>query len=66
MFIFDCLGKNGRLWKIKGGKARPLPFGFIQNTNYANNGVQRTPTRRHARCLVASLPAPVAPTVRGR
>ena len=30
MFIFDCTGKQGSLWKIKGGKARPLPFGYFQ------------------------------------
>ena len=38
----------------------------IQNQNNANEPIQRTPTRRHARCLVASLPAPFAPAVRGR
>ncbi len=32
MFIFDCMGKNGQLWKIKSGKARSLPFGFIKST----------------------------------
>ena len=32
----------------------------------ANGPVHLTPTRRHAGCLVASLPASVAPTVRGR
>lgn len=31
MFIFDCTGKNGRLWKIKDGKSYPLSFGFFQN-----------------------------------
>jgi len=31
MFIFDCMGKKGRLWKIKAGKARPLSFGFLKN-----------------------------------
>jgi hypothetical protein len=31
-----------------------------------NEPVHLTPTRRHAGCLVASLPASVAPTVRGR
>jgi proteasome lid subunit RPN8/RPN11 len=28
MFIFDCTGRDGRLWKIKDGKAYPLNFGF--------------------------------------
>jgi hypothetical protein len=32
----------------------------------ANGPVHLTPTRRHAGCLVATLPASVAPTVRGR
>lgn len=30
MFIFDCMGKSGNLWKIKGGKAHPLSFGFCK------------------------------------
>jgi hypothetical protein len=45
--------------------AKEPQFDYLQERK-SNNGVQRTPTRRHARCLVASLPAPVAPTVRGR
>lgn len=28
MFIFDCTERKGRLWKIKAGRARPLPFTF--------------------------------------
>jgi proteasome lid subunit RPN8/RPN11 len=31
MFIFDCTGKGGRLWKIKRGRARALTFGFLQD-----------------------------------
>jgi len=31
MFIFDCAGRDGRLWKIKGGKARPLNFDFTSS-----------------------------------
>lgn len=30
MFIFDCMDRKGCLWKIKGGKARSLPFSFCQ------------------------------------
>jgi proteasome lid subunit RPN8/RPN11 len=30
MFIFDCLGRTGRLWRIKGGKARSLEFDFLK------------------------------------
>jgi proteasome lid subunit RPN8/RPN11 len=31
MFIFDCMDRKGCLWKIKGGRARPLPFSFCQD-----------------------------------
>lgn len=31
MFIFDCMDRKGCLWKIKGGKARSLPFGFCKS-----------------------------------
>ena len=31
MFIFDCTEREGRLWEIKGGRARPLLFGFVQD-----------------------------------
>ena len=31
MFIFDCAGKTGCLWKIKDGKAQRLPFRFCQD-----------------------------------
>jgi proteasome lid subunit RPN8/RPN11 len=33
MFIFDCIGKAGSLWKIKGGKAKKLKYVFIQDIN---------------------------------
>jgi hypothetical protein len=40
---------------------------IMRTAKYNPNGpVHLTPTRRHAGCLVASLPASVAPTVRGR
>ncbi|MFA6564543.1 MAG: Mov34/MPN/PAD-1 family protein [Verrucomicrobiia bacterium] len=29
MFIFDCIGRKGRLWRIKQGRARELKFRFI-------------------------------------
>jgi len=41
MLIFDCLGKNGMLWKIKGGKASPLSFGFIKNKRCNQNPSKR-------------------------
>jgi proteasome lid subunit RPN8/RPN11 len=31
MFIFDCIGKEGRLWRIKRRKANPLTFYFLQD-----------------------------------
>ncbi len=31
MFIFDCIGKEGRLWRIKKCKANPLTFRFLQD-----------------------------------
>lgn len=30
MFIFECTAKRGALWRIKGGRARPLPFAFLR------------------------------------
>ncbi len=29
MFIFDCIGRSGRLWRIKGGKAREVKWKFM-------------------------------------
>jgi proteasome lid subunit RPN8/RPN11 len=29
MFIFDCTAKRGGLWRIKSGRACPLPFAFL-------------------------------------
>jgi len=31
MFVFDCIGRTGSLWKIKNGKAKKLKFAFIQD-----------------------------------
>ena len=31
MFIFDCTDRTGSLWKIKGGRARSLPFSFCHD-----------------------------------
>jgi proteasome lid subunit RPN8/RPN11 len=33
MFIFDCIGRKGKLWRIKNGKARQLSFCFFQDAN---------------------------------
>ena len=32
MFVFDCIGKTGSLWKTKNGKVRKLKFAFLQDT----------------------------------
>ena len=32
MFLFDCLGRDGRLWKIRAGRAHPLKFGFVERS----------------------------------
>ena len=29
MFLFDCIGRQGRLWRIRGGRAHPQAFGFV-------------------------------------
>jgi proteasome lid subunit RPN8/RPN11 len=31
MFIFDCIGKKGRLWKIHKGRAQSLKFSFLDD-----------------------------------
>jgi len=33
MFIFDCNGREGRLWKIKKGKARNVKFDFLKHSH---------------------------------
>jgi len=37
MFIFDCTGKTGHLWKIRGGRARRLRHGFAQRSHRPSN-----------------------------
>lgn len=37
MFLFDCIGRDGQLWKIKSGKARRLDFGFLQVSRTSPN-----------------------------
>ena len=32
IFIFDCIGRGGQLWKVKGGRARRVSFGFVHAT----------------------------------
>lgn len=29
MFLFDCIGKTGRLWRIQKGRAKSIEFGFL-------------------------------------
>jgi desampylase len=31
MFIFDCIGGEGRLWKIRSGRARSMKFSFLDH-----------------------------------
>jgi proteasome lid subunit RPN8/RPN11 len=31
MFIFDCVGRQGRLWKIRRRRARSMKFGFLDH-----------------------------------
>ena len=33
MFIFDCIGNEGQLWRIKRGRTHRMPFGFISTTS---------------------------------
>ena len=37
MFLFDCIGRDGQLWKIKSGKARRLKFAFLQVSRTSPN-----------------------------
>ena len=65
------LDGSGRIFKLskEGGKWIYIKEDFHRSwvaQNTPNGPVHLTPTRRHAGCLVASLPASVAPTVRGR
>jgi proteasome lid subunit RPN8/RPN11 len=32
MFIFDCVGKTGRLWKIQNGHSQRMKYSFISGT----------------------------------
>lgn len=32
MFLFDCIGGGGRLWRIRDGRAHPLRHGFAQRS----------------------------------
>jgi proteasome lid subunit RPN8/RPN11 len=49
MFLFDCLGSDGRLWRIRGGRAHPLDFGFVHRSHRPpNHSMQRTGASRLA------------------
>lgn len=41
MFLFDCIGKAGRLWRIRDGRAHSLRYGFVQRGHRSPNN--RTP-----------------------
>jgi proteasome lid subunit RPN8/RPN11 len=51
MFIFDCNGKEGRLWKIKGGKARPLAFCFFRMCERSRVLRAQEPRSKSVRCV---------------
>jgi desampylase len=56
MFIFDCIGRGGRLWKIKGGRARRVAFGFVHAAQTTPNpSRQPTPVGRPAVYLMHSV-----------
>jgi proteasome lid subunit RPN8/RPN11 len=37
MFLFDCIGRGGRLWSIRGGQAHPRRHGFAQRSHRLPN-----------------------------
>ena len=43
MLIFDCIGKEGRLWRIKKRKANPLTFRFLQDVLVAKPDKSESP-----------------------
>lgn len=59
MFLFDCTGRSGRLWRIRDGGARPLRYRFAQrrprSPNQAASGncaiCVAVPIRRSARAV---------------
>jgi len=47
MFLFDCIRKGGRLWSIRGGRAHPTRYGFVQRSHRPpNHSVERMGTSR--------------------
>lgn len=55
MFLFDCIGHCGRLWRIRSGRAYPLRFSFLQRrrrnfkqpTALNNARASKLPAGRH-------------------
>lgn len=59
MFIFDCVGRDGQLWKVKAGSARRVAFGFVhtsQTPNPAASGNGAATSLFHARRQACAVP----------
>jgi [CysO sulfur-carrier protein]-S-L-cysteine hydrolase len=50
MFLFDCIGRRGRLWRIREGRAQPLRFGFAQRSRRSLGRTFGTSKRVRAEC----------------
>jgi proteasome lid subunit RPN8/RPN11 len=62
MFIFDCIGRGGQLWNIKGGQARRVAFGFVhaahRTPNPAASGAGAATSVFHAGRAGRAVPEP--------
>ena len=61
MFIFDCIGRDGRLWRIRNGKAYSLRFVLTKEAEPPNqaaggNAGERRSSARSNLNLLAALP----------
>lgn len=65
LFLFDCLGRGGRLWSIRAGRAHPLRYCFVERDR-SPNSMQRTGASRSApfHFVAQRRPAPAADTGR--
>jgi proteasome lid subunit RPN8/RPN11 len=58
MFLFDCIDRGGRLWRIRKGRAHPLRYGFVQRSRRSpNQSREPTPGVRLAVQSSVSRPA---------
>ena len=75
MFLFDCIGRGGRLWNIRDGRAHPLRCSFVQSGPRSPNHSMES-SRRHGdplgahekskRAIHAPTPVPAAVAHRKR